>query len=381
MDFGPFLIRLQSMVRRGARTAESVNGAPLPRRPALARILPALLIAILATPGQAGSTTQHAAAFEGTWSPAFPEIDDERRLAAIEQGIESLSWLERMIAGAILRSATALPDRIEFVIDTDSKLRVLEDENLRLEILRTGEHWTGSAPEPLQITSARLAERSIVITWKRNAARGRRSYEIDPTGERLDIHYEIALVRFGDLSPIEFRARFEARGPVERGDGSTRETGSEIAALRLSAPPISPGKVHELQLDSVGIREEHRIVVLPVLRIVRRCIQNGKLLADEEAVERVNVRTRPGLEREVMKADLVPVELLADFSLGRAHGERHLPVRPRRVAGRMLEASEPQLREHALVEPCRARKIVHRDVQVLEAENFHRLLHPQEVWS
>jgi hypothetical protein len=85
-----------------------------------------------------------------------------------------------------------------------------------------------------------------------------------------------------DLSDLRFRSR------------------PGITPFALHAPPVAPREMDRLELETVRIREEDGVIVLPVLGILRRRIEDGGPTIDEDVMERINVGALPQLEGDVM---------------------------------------------------------------------------------
>jgi hypothetical protein len=78
------------------------------------------------------------------------------------------------------------------------------------------------------------------------------------------------------------------------------------------------------------------------------------------------------LEREMMKAYAVPIELGAgNLARSGADRERHLAVGPGRMLCRMIELPEAERLEYDRVERARTSHVVHREIYVFETEHLH----------
>ncbi|MDG2305101.1 MAG: hypothetical protein P8R42_10675 [Candidatus Binatia bacterium] len=69
--------------------------------------------------------------------------------------------------------------------------------------------------------------------------------------------------------------------------------------------------MHEIELQPVGVREEHAVVVLAVLRILGRRFEDLVALGDHPPAKLVDIVATCRAEGEMMPAHAVPIELRA----------------------------------------------------------------------
>src|SRR6478736_3338533 len=102
--------------------------------------------------------------------------------------------------------------------------------------------------------------------------------------------------------------------------------------------------MHRLELEAVGIEEEHRVIALAIAGIGGRRVENLDTLCEHEDVEFVDLRGALKLEGIMMKTDAAGAVLVAQsFCVGPCDPEHRVPVVPADDFARLpfaLEAHE-----------------------------------------
>src|SRR5581483_6674648 len=130
---------------------------------------------------------------------------------------------------------------------------------------------------------------------------------------------------------------------------------------------------HALELEPVRVEEEHGIVAFAVVWIVGGRIDHGDAVLLQQRVEVVDVAPLAQLEGVVVEADVADaVRVLLALRVGLADPEQGLAVAP---AGGLVEvvlALESEEAQHRVVEPPRAREVLHADDEVVDADDAGR---------
>ena len=140
------------------------------------------------------------------------------------------------------------------------------------------------------------------------------------------------------------------------------------------------GVVDVLELQAVRIGEEHRIVAIPVLRILRRRVQDGHAGFGQPRMEAVDILSALSVPREVVQAHRVAVVLAR--MVGRPDGDAADAVGQREIPDddvvAILHAAIAEEAQHQFVEQSRPSEIAHGEVEVVHLAT-HRVRPPNAV--
>jgi hypothetical protein len=152
-------------------------------------------------------------AFDGHWERVEQTRDEERRVAAIDRAVDSMSWLIRAFAGGVLRRSTRPPAEIKFVWNgselqelprdsPDGQYRPIRlDGNTRLADDDNGEVSLSWHPEP----------RGMRLRWAQHQAHGSNVYRLEEAGSVLIVEHTIQVTAVSNIEPIIYYSHFTRR--------------------------------------------------------------------------------------------------------------------------------------------------------------------------
>jgi len=159
-----------------------------------------LIVAISSVGFEAGATSDIAKpslmAFDGNWEQIDQARDEERRVAAIDRAVGSMSWLIRGFAGRVLRTSTRPPSEIKFIWDGSELQELARDES--------EEQY-----RPIRLDGhTRLAQDDngeVSLSWH-PAPQGMRL-----PGDILIVEHTIQVTAISNIEPIVYQSHFMRR--------------------------------------------------------------------------------------------------------------------------------------------------------------------------
>jgi len=128
----------------------------------------------------------------------------------------------------------------------------------------------------------------------------------------------------------------------------------------------------QLELHTIRIGKEYGVVVLTIFGVFPRRVENGDLLLQQEVVEGIDVISTRRAERSMMQTHSIPIEegVCVPCSL-LSNCQSDNGIRKNCALARVGYTRESKLAQHLFVERHRARHVIDREIDMVEAENVN----------
>lgn len=153
--------------------------------------------------------------FDGHWERIDNPLDEERRVAAIDRAVASMSWLMRRMAGGVLRRTTRPPSEIQFVWD-GSGLQELapSPEGRQLRPIRLDGNTRVAQEDNGEVAlSWHPAPQGLRLRWEQHQAHGSNLYRVEEAGDILVVEHTIQVTAISNIEPIIYHSHFVRREP------------------------------------------------------------------------------------------------------------------------------------------------------------------------
>jgi len=176
-----------------------------------------LIVAASSVGFEAGATSDIAKpslmAFDGNWEQIDQARDEERRVAAIDRAVGSMSWLIRGFAGRVLRTSTRPPSEIKFIWDGSELQELARDESEeQYRPIRLDGHTRLAQDDNGEVSlSWHPAPQGMRLHWKQHQAHGSNVYRIEEAGDILIVEHTIQVTAISNIEPIVYQSHFMRR--------------------------------------------------------------------------------------------------------------------------------------------------------------------------
>lgn len=151
------------------------------------------------------------ALFQGEWQRTDSEEAETARISSIDKAINGLTWVVRKMAGGVLRSSTKPPSEVQFVWDGSAlHQRVYGDNGSFIRPVQLGAdpiEALDDRGDPF-ISSWKIADEGLSLTWEQHQAYGQNLYRLNPDGQTLEIEHTINVTALSGVEPIVYRSQF-----------------------------------------------------------------------------------------------------------------------------------------------------------------------------
>lgn len=152
-------------------------------------------------------------AFDGNWERIDRARDEERRVAAINRAVGSMSWLIRGFAGRVLRKSTRPPSEIKFIWDGTELQELARDQSEeQYHPIRLNGHTRLAQDDNGEVSlSWHPAPQGMRLHWKQHQAHGSNVYRIEEAGDILIVEHTIQVTAISNIEPIVYQSHFMRR--------------------------------------------------------------------------------------------------------------------------------------------------------------------------